>query len=223
MKREVIMIVCRKKGWNTDSFHEWRMVASIYEMSSKTLVNCWSDIMSQSKHTDRREYEGLFWLVRETLTDHGLLNRRACMYNMDKSGMPLDVKQLKWVAKKGMKKVHGQSSGDKSLIACGNEGTVLLPVLIFKGQGAIESWMDGWWSPEYTERDVWEWLDRSRTFLLLYSTYYPPMMYYPPPPFFGQKLCGRVFIYILSAHPLPRDCSLYWKRQQGSDKFFTTM
>ena len=33
-----------------------------------------------------------------------------------------------------------------------------------------------------------------------YSTYYPPMMYYPPTPFFGQKLCGRVLIYILSAH-----------------------
>ena len=24
---------------------------------------------------------------------------------------------------------------------------------------------------------------------------YPPMMYYPPTLFFGQKLCGMVFIY----------------------------
>ena len=55
-----------------------------------------------------------------------------------------------------------------------------------------------------------------------YSTYYLPMMYYLPTPFFGWKLCGRVFIYIVSAHPLPWDCSLYWKRwQQASNKFFT--
>ena len=47
-----------------------------------------------------------------------------------------------------------------------------------------------------------------------YSTHYPPMMYYPPTTFFGQKLCGRVFIYIVSAHPLPWDCSLYRERQQ---------
>ena len=37
----------------------------------------------------------------------------------------------------------------------------------------------------------------------LYSTYLP-MIYYPPTTFFGQKLCGRVFIYIVSAHTLYR-------------------
>ena len=41
----------------------------------------------------------------------------------------------------------------------------------------------------------------------LYSTY-PPTMYYPPTPFVGQKLCGRVFIYIVSAHPLLQSCQV---------------
>ena len=39
---------------------------------------------------------------------------------------------------------------------------------------------------------------------VLYSMYYLSTMYYLPTPFFGRKLCGRVFIYIVSAHPLPR-------------------
>ena len=43
----------------------------------------------------------------------------------------------------------------------------------------------------------------TRVYGIPYSTYYPPT------PVFGQKLCGRVFTYIISAHPLPRDCSLY--------------
>ena len=34
-----------------------------------------------------------------------------------------------------------------------------------------------------------------------YSTHYPPMMYYPPITFFGQKLCGRVFIMAYGSTP----------------------
>ena len=30
----------------------------------------------------------------------------------------------------------------------------------------------------------------------------PPMMYYPPIHFFDEKLCGRVVVYLVSAHPL---------------------
>lgn len=67
------------------------------------------------------------------------------------------------VAKKGIKKVHGQLSGDKSqitLVACGNvAGTVLPPIFIFKGERLNR--------PKYTLWDVQEWLDQPRTFLLL--------------------------------------------------------
>lgn len=88
-----------------------------------------------------------FDLLERTLIDHGLLNRPACIYNMDESGMPLDAKQLMRVAKKGIKKGHGQSSGDKSqitLVACGNAaGTVLPPMLIFKGERLNHEWTGG--------------------------------------------------------------------------------
>jgi len=48
----------------------------------------------------------------------------------------------------------------------------------------------------------------------LMSMYYPPMMHYLPTTFFSQKLCGRVFRYIVSPHPLPWDCFLYCTQRQ---------
>ena len=51
--------------------------------------------------------------------------------------MPLDHKQLKRVALKGMKKVRVPASGDKTqitVIACANAaGHALPPMVIFKG------------------------------------------------------------------------------------------
>ena len=68
----------------------------------------------------------------------------ARIYNMDESGMPLDHKQLKRVAKK---KVHGPASGDKSqitLVACANAaGSVLQPMLIFKWERLNHEWTKG--------------------------------------------------------------------------------
>ncbi|ORU94636.1 MAG: hypothetical protein A6F71_09415 [Cycloclasticus sp. symbiont of Poecilosclerida sp. M] len=52
--------------------------------------------------------------------------------------MPLDHKQPKRIAPKGMRKVHGLSSGNKSqitIVACANAaGNVLPPMVIFKGE-----------------------------------------------------------------------------------------
>ena len=88
-----------------------------------------------------------FGLLEKTLKDNDLLNRPSRIYNMDESRMPLDHKQLKRVAKKGMKKVHGPSSGDKSqitLVACANAaGSVLPPMLIFKGERLNHEWTKG--------------------------------------------------------------------------------
>ncbi len=51
--------------------------------------------------------------------------------------MPLDHKQLKRVAERGMRKVHGPASGDKTnitVVVCVNAaGTALPPMVIFKG------------------------------------------------------------------------------------------
>ena len=67
-----------------------------------------------------------------------MLDKPNFIYNMDESGMPLDHKQLKIIAPKGSKKVHGIASRNKSqvtIVACGNAaGIVLPPIVIFKGE-----------------------------------------------------------------------------------------
>ena len=61
-----------------------------------------------------------------------------CIYNMDETGMPLDHKQLKRIALKGIKKVHGSSSGNKmqiTVISCANTAGTMLPLMVvFKGE-----------------------------------------------------------------------------------------
>ena len=57
-----------------------------------------------------------FSLLEETLKDHDLLDKPSFIVNVDESGMPLDHKQPKRVATKGMKKVHSPASGDKTQI-----------------------------------------------------------------------------------------------------------
>ena len=55
-----------------------------------------------------------FSLLEKTLEENELTTKPSRIFNMDESGMPLDPKQLKCVAPRGMKKVHGQASGDKT-------------------------------------------------------------------------------------------------------------
>ena len=150
-KREVIVIVqhvLEKKGRDTDSFHGegwWLRFMQRHPTLSLRTADPLSRVRANA--LTEENMKAYFDLLEKTLTDHGLLNRSSCIYNMDESGMPLDAKQLKRVAKKGMKKVHGQSSGDKSqitLVACGNAaGTVLPPMLIFKGERLNHEWTRG--------------------------------------------------------------------------------
>ena len=60
------------------------------------------------------------------------------IYNMDESGMPLDHKLPKVVARKGTRKVHCHTSGNKSqitVLVCANAaGSVVPPMVIFEGQ-----------------------------------------------------------------------------------------
>ena len=83
-------------------------------------------------------FDAYFDLLEKTLTDNGLLNKASAIYNMDESGMPLDHKQLKRVAKRGTKKVYGRASGNKmqiTIVACANAaGHTLPPMIIFKGE-----------------------------------------------------------------------------------------
>ena len=61
---------------------------------------------------------------------------------MDESGIPLDYKQPK-----GMRKVHGLSSGNKmqiTIVACGSAaGYMILPMVIMKGERFNHEWTVG--------------------------------------------------------------------------------
>ena len=69
---------------------------------------------------------------RKTLTKNGLLD------NVDETGMPLDHKPEKAIAKKGARNVTAHTSGDKTsitVIACGSAaGQVIPPMVLFQGK-----------------------------------------------------------------------------------------
>ena len=71
--------------------------------TSDPLSHCRSNAVSQPV------LDHCFGLLKTTLEVNGLMNKPNCIYNMDKSGMPLDHRQFKRVAPKGIKKVYGPS------------------------------------------------------------------------------------------------------------------
>ena len=52
-------------------------------------------------------------LLKKTLEEISLMGCPNRIYNMDESGMPLDHKPPKVVARKGTRKVHCRTSGNK--------------------------------------------------------------------------------------------------------------
>ena len=86
-------------------------------------------------------------LQKKTLEEHYLMGYPSRIYNMDESGMPLDHKPPKVVARKGMKKVHCRTSGNKAqitVLACSNAaGSVIPPMVIFEGQRFNPEWSKG--------------------------------------------------------------------------------
>jgi len=61
--------------------------------------------------------ENYFDMLKEVYDKGNFWNRPEAIYNMDESGMPLEPRPLKVVAKKGQKKVRYQTSGQKQHIA----------------------------------------------------------------------------------------------------------
>ena len=115
---------------------------------SKLSLRC-SDPLSycRSNAVTKESLDNYFTLLKETLEKNNLMDRNACIYNMDETGMPLDSKQLKRVAPRGFKKVHGPSSGNKTqitILACANAmGNMLPPMVIFKGERFNHDWVKG--------------------------------------------------------------------------------
>ena len=91
--------------------------------------------------------EEYYSLLKTTLEEHGIFNNPSCISNMDESGMLLEHKPPRVVARKRTKKIHSRTSGNKSqvtIIACANAaGTTLPPMVIFDGQRFNPEWSKG--------------------------------------------------------------------------------
>ena len=174
-KREVLSIVKRtleKKGSNVDDFigEGWWMkfMKRHPRLSLRT-----SDPLSRVRRNAVTEenMQHYFSLLRKTLEEHDLLNKASRIYNMDETGMPLDAKQLKRVALKGVKKIQGPSSGNKSqitVVACGNAaGHMIAPMVIFKGERFNHEWTIGEVPDTLYGMSDSGWIDKELFFLWL--------------------------------------------------------
>ena len=171
-KREVLSIVKRtleKKGSNVDDFigEGWWM------KFMKRHPRRTSDPLSRVRRNAVTEenMQHYFSLLRKTLEEHDLLNKASRIYNMDETGMPLDAKQLKRVALKGVKKIQGPSSGNKSqitVVACGNAaGHMIAPMVIFKGERFNHEWTIGEVPDTLYGMSDSGWIDKELFFLWL--------------------------------------------------------
>lgn len=94
--------------------------------------------VARAKGLSREEVTNFYELLTKVMTDNGLLNKPERIYNMDESGVQLNNKPGKVVAKKGAKVVHSVTSAEKgetmTIVACCNAiGNFLPPVVIIKG------------------------------------------------------------------------------------------
>ena len=86
-------------------------------------------------------------LLKDCLQTNGLLDHPEQIYNMDETGVPLDPKPPKIVARKGQKKVRYRTSGKKNqitVLGCANAvGQSQPPFVIFDAKQLNPKWMDG--------------------------------------------------------------------------------
>ena len=85
-----------------------------------------------------------FDLLKKTLDDNGLINSPERIYNIDKTGVPLDPKAPYVVTKKGTKKVRYRSTGKKgqiTVVACGSATGQIIPLtVIFESKRVNNAW-----------------------------------------------------------------------------------
>ena len=72
-------------------------------------------------------------LLETTLRENYLLNSSAQIYNVDETGIPIDLKAPNVVTKTGTKKVRYRSTGRKgqiTVVACGSDAGQVLPLTV---------------------------------------------------------------------------------------------
>ena len=66
---------------------------------------------ARADNTNRDVFVSYFELLKATLIENDLLDKPAQIYNCDESGLPLDHKMPRVIAKRGAKKVRLRTSG----------------------------------------------------------------------------------------------------------------
>ena len=62
----------------------------------------------------KEELDNYFVTLKNILVEHDLMDKPELIYNVDESGMPLEQRSPRVVARKGKKKVRYCTSGNKS-------------------------------------------------------------------------------------------------------------
>ena len=90
---------------------------------------------ARADNTKRDVFVSYFELLKATLIENDLLDKPAQIYNCDESGLPLDHKMPRVIAKREAKKIRLRTSGNKtqiSILACGSAvGAMIPPMVIF--------------------------------------------------------------------------------------------
>lgn len=104
--------------------------------------------VARAKGLSREEVNNFYDLLIKVLTENDLLDKPERLYNMDESGIQLNNKPGKVIAKKGAKVVNSVTSAEKgetmTIVGCCNAiGNFLPPVLIIKGVNKKPEFEDG--------------------------------------------------------------------------------
>ena len=97
--------------------------------------------------TNRDVIDKYFDLLEETISKNNLGDRPSCIFNCDESGMPLNFRPGKRIAKKGAKHVLVYGTGVKTqitILACVNAaGYAIPPLVVFKRKNLVKPLMEG--------------------------------------------------------------------------------
>ncbi|CAB3236377.1 unnamed protein product [Arctia plantaginis] len=104
--------------------------------------------VARAKGLSREKVNNFYDLLIKVLTENDLLDKPERLYNMDESGIQLNNKPGKVIAKKGAKVVNSVTSAEKgetmTIVGCCNAiGNFLPPVLIIKGVNKKPEFQDG--------------------------------------------------------------------------------
>lgn len=87
---------------------------------------------------DKTKFEKYFFALKELLMKTCLMNSPHCIWNMDETGMQLEHKPHRVIARKGTKYLHSQTSGNKETITViariNAAGEKITPHIIAKGK-----------------------------------------------------------------------------------------